>query len=158
MKKWLFIVLAVAGVTVTVAQSAMAITASPDVDKAKITLVLPEQDAVIAQNLPSTGCTPNPTRGNGLIIEFDWKANHKSAIAAYQLVAKKNTAIFPIVDATLTGTSYTYVNCNAFVPDSNLDGWAWRVRAMDDQGNFGAWMEASFTFAPCRLADGTPCE
>lgn len=135
----------------------LATAASPNVAKAKVTLVSPEQEAVIAQNLPSTGCTPSPTRGNGLIIEFDWKATHKSAIAAYQLVAQFDTAI-PIVDATLTGTSYTYVNCNAFVPDSNLDGWAWRVRAMDNQGNFGAWTEASFTFAPCRLADATPCE
>ena len=43
------------------------------------------------------------------------------------------------------------------VVDRNLQGWQWRVRGQDAQGQFTDWSPwAMFQFSQCRLSDGTP--
>lgn len=130
---------------------------SGTVPASDIRLVSPQQDAVIPQNVPSIGCPADPARGYGFVIEFAWTASEQKAIVGYQLESRSSYATIPIVSATVSGTSYTYLSCNGFVDDVNLDGWYWRVRTVDDQGNVGAWTQATFSFAPCRLADRTAC-
>jgi hypothetical protein len=130
------------------------------IEKVKITLVSPGRDAVIAQNVSTIGCTPNPTTGYGNKIEFAWKANHDKEIAGYELLAQHRGSPVPIVSVTLNGadsTSFAYRSCHGFVIDSNLNNWEWSVRAIDDQGQKGAWTTGNFRFAPCRLENGNAC-
>jgi hypothetical protein len=130
------------------------------IEKVKVTLVSPGRDAVIAQNVSTIGCTPNATTGYGFSIKFAWKTNHDKVIAGYELLAQHQGSPIPIVSVTLNGadaTSFTYRSCNAFVMDSNLNSWEWSVRAVDDQGQKGAWTAGNFSFARCRLANGTQC-
>ncbi|HEX6008717.1 MAG TPA: hypothetical protein VFZ50_01290 [Actinomycetota bacterium] len=157
MKKWLFVMLALMVWTAATSQSAFGVPAATGVEKAKVRLLSPEEGAVVPQNDPSTGCTPTPNAGFGSVIEFAWRANHLKDIAAYQLFVQHPNATFPLVDAVVNETSFTLLNCGAFVIDPFLNGWQWRVRALDGQGNFSDWAEGVFNFAPCRLADGRPC-
>ena len=152
MRKWLYVALALMVWTAAAAQSAMGVPVATDVEKVNVKLLSPEEGAFVPQNDASTGCPAHATRGYGFVIEFAWKANHEKDVAAYQL-----SSTFFSVDVIVRETSYTYLSCNAFVIDPQLEGWQWRVRALDGQGNFSEWAQGVFNFTPCRLADGTPC-
>jgi hypothetical protein len=144
-------------VATVAAQSAMADdVASANVNKVKIELVSPGSDAVIPQNNPLSGCAFSSTRGYGLRIDFAWKTKHAHEVANYHLVAQLGTSI-PIVDVTIPATSFTWVVCDSFVSDPVLTGWGWSVSALDGLGNVIATAQGTFSFAPCELADGTPC-
>jgi hypothetical protein len=117
----------------------------------------PAEDAFIAQNNPAIGCPFHVTRGYGLQIVFDWTDVHGAGIVGYDVYAKKDTAISPIIDTFVPTSGYTFTQCNSFVADSNLTGWEWKVRTRDSSGNVSPWTTRRFGFAPCRLADGTPC-
>lgn len=113
---------------------------------------------LIPQNNPSIGCPFHPTRGFGHRIMFDWTDARASAgIAGYELVARRQGAILPIVNTFVVESEFTFTSCNAFVIDANLGEWRWMVRAQDTDGNYSAWRVARFGFEPCRLASGTPC-
>lgn len=157
MRKWLFVALALMVWTAAGAQAAMGARVATDVEKAHVKLFSPEEGAFVAQNDASTGCPAHATAGYGFVIEFAWKANHEKDVAAYQLFVHHPDAIYPLVDVIVGETSYTYLSCNAFVIDPQLEGWQWSVRALDGQGNFSEWAQGVFNFTPCRLADGTPC-
>lgn len=124
-----------------------------------VDLVSPAANAVIPQNRSDIGCSlisGQEIRGHGLQILFDW-ADVAGAVS-YDIFATDVDARIPIVNTTVTGSQYTHTACNSFVADGNLEGWIWRVRARDNAGNVGAWSEdRPFSFAPCRLADGTAC-
>ena len=120
-------------------------------------LLIPKKDAVVPQN-NAFGCTPHATRGYGIQMVFDWAdVSDADGIAAYDIYAKKDTASFPIIDTSVPFSTYTHTSCNSFVIDSNLTGWEWKVRARDNLGNVGPWRARTFSFAPCKLADGTSC-
>jgi hypothetical protein len=157
MKKWLFVALALVVSTAVSAQGAIGVPVATDVEKVNIKLLSPGEGAFVPQNDASTGCPADATRGYGFVIEFEWKANHEKDVAAYQLFVQHPDAIYPIVDVIVRETTYTDLDCNTFVIDSHLEGWQWRVRALDRQGNFSDWAQGVFNFTPCRLADGTPC-
>jgi hypothetical protein len=135
----------------------MGVPVATDVEMVNVKLLSPAEGAFVPQNDASTGYPAHATRGYGLVIEFEWKANHEKDVAAYQLFAQHPDAIYPIVDVIVRETSYTLLGCNDFVADPFLEGWQWRVRALDGQGNFSDWALGEFNFTPCRLADGTPC-
>ena len=123
----------------------------------------PNNNASIPQNNSAAGCSllpgPDATRGLGLAIPFHWAAPPSTnGITGYEIYATKVGAPLPLVD-TFTGTTdFTETQCNAFVADSNRQGWQWRTRSKDGQGQFTDWTPwASFEFSPCRLSDGTPC-
>ena len=122
-------------------------------------LITPANNAVIQQNDPTPGCTLHPTRGYGQQILFDWTdTSSVNGVVGYELFAKKDTALNPIVSTFVSISQFTSTSCNSFVTDGNLEGWEWRVRAQDTLGNFSDWSTTRlFQFAPCRLADGTRC-
>jgi hypothetical protein len=157
MKKWLFVTLALMVWTVASAEGAMGVPVATEVEKVNIKLLSPEEGAFVPQNDASTGCPADPESGYGFVIEFAWKANHDKNVDAYQLFVQHPDAIFPLVDVIVRETSYTFLGCNGFVIDPFLEGWQWRVRALDGQGNFSDWAQGVFNFTPCRLADGAPC-
>jgi hypothetical protein len=123
----------------------------------------PNNNTSIPQNNPATGCSLLPgadaARGLGIVIPFHWTASSStSGTAGYELYVMKVGAALPLVDRVTTTTDFTETECNAFVTDQNLQGWQWRTRPKDGQGQFSDWSPwASFEFSPCRLNDGTPC-
>ncbi len=121
--------------------------------------IAPKAGDLIPQNLANIGCPFHATRGYGFQIVFDWvDSRAKSGIAGYEIFAKHEGAIFPIVDLFVTTSEHTLTSCNAFVADPNLEDWRWRVRARDNEGNLSEWSPmANFAFEPCRLSDGRAC-
>ena len=122
-------------------------------------LLSPAPAAVIAQNEASVPCDPDSDRGSGFSIRFDWSDVDSSAgIRGYHLYVTKTDAVFPLVNTFVTASEYLYLACNSFVIDENLSGWEWSVQAEDLLGNISdAGGPSSFSFAPCRLADGNAC-
>jgi hypothetical protein len=124
---------------------------------------VPNNNALIPQNDPATGCAllagADATRGLGFQIQYRWAAaSPTSGIAGYELLVTKANASLPFIDTIVATTDYTDTECNAFVADVNRQGWQWRVRAKDAQGQFSDWSGwFTFQFSPCRLSDGTPC-
>jgi hypothetical protein len=120
------------------------------------TLIAPLATPPIPQNDASTGCTFALHRGQGFHTTFTWKGAQASAgIAGYELqVLSPAQAVAPGFDMVV-GNPYSWRECNAFVPDSLLTGWQWRVRTEDTRGDFSDWspMQA-FSFSPCRVATG----
>jgi hypothetical protein len=126
----------------------------------EVVLVSPAADTPVPQNVATIGCSPHFSRGYGFSITFQWKTDHRSDISGFFLRAFHEGATIPIVSTFMPGadaTSYTSRSCNAFVADVNLAGWHWSVTATDSQGNPVIWAQGTFSFAPCRLADGAAC-
>ena len=117
------------------------------------TLISPINNATIPQNDPTIGCPSHPTRGFGYLVKFDWTdATSPHGIAGYEIFANVRTPQF------VATSEFTRASCNVFVIDPNLEGWEWRVRARDRRGQLGPWSAIGlYRFAPCRLADGRPC-
>jgi hypothetical protein len=117
-----------------------------------VTLVAPEADAVVAQNDSTSGCPFDVRAGAGSLVTFDWEdLAAPGGLAGYEILVQKGSALFPIVEASATTSQYVYKGCRSFVADKNLGGWLWRVRGVDRLGQFGPWVERSFSFAPCRI-------
>jgi probable HAF family extracellular repeat protein len=122
-----------------------------------ITLATPRAGAGIAQNVPSTGCKSQPGRGYGFTVGFSWAVPDASGVSRYRLVMRR-AGFRPALDVTAAVPRYTWTSCNAFVVDSNLPGWHWRVAALDERGQEIAASEwRPIGFLPCRLVDGTAC-
>jgi len=123
----------------------------------------PNNNASIPQNNPATGCSllagADATRGIGFVIQFHWTApSSTNGLAGYEIYVTKVGAPIPLVDTFAATTDFTEMECDAYVADQNRQGWQWRVRAKDGQGQFSDWTPwGSFEFSPCRLSDGTPC-
>jgi hypothetical protein len=120
-------------------------------------LIHPIDGARIKQNNPATGCAPDPRSGYSIRIDFDWQ-DVPGAIA-YELVAQNRTALNPIVDTTVIGSSqFTDVSCGSYVVQQHLSGWEWMIRAIDDGNVAGPWsLPGVFEFEECILEDGSSC-
>ena len=128
------------------------------------TLITPINNAAFKQSDPSNGCSLHRTRGFGWNLIFDWTDSHSLfGIARYEMLVKHKDRAFsfgnpPFGQFFVIGSEFVDRRCAAFVSDDLLDGWEWRVRAVDNFGNVGPWSETgTFRFEPCRLADGRPC-
>ena len=121
-------------------------------------LIAPQDAAIIPQNNPSSGCPLNPTRGRGIKLDFEWAADPQDTEppAHYDLVVE-HPGFNPVFSGRVDATHFQLVQCGTFVADANISGWQWRVRQVDGHGRLSAWSTRSFSFAPCRLADSTPC-
>jgi hypothetical protein len=117
------------------------------------TLVAPEEGAVVAQNNPDIPCTFDSFGGYGFSIDFRWTAAASSAgVASYHVFVKHPDASLAAVDTMVKTTSYTHLNCHAFVVPQYLEGWEWRVRAIDAAGTAGPWSETrTFRFVRCQI-------
>ena len=63
-----------------------------------------------------------------------------------------------IPDGAGGGPEFTLTSGNGFVPDPNLSGWMWPVRAVDSLGLASTWTNGTrFSFEPCRLDSGVSC-
>ncbi len=121
------------------------------------TPLTPAAGAHIPQNDPSTGCSlsSEPERGYGFKIAFSWST--VPGATQYRLVAKHQSSVGALVDVFVSQPQYSYLDCNAFVPDGNLTDWSWQVQAMFN-GTLGALSSPQpFQFLPCLLDDGRPC-
>ncbi len=129
------------------------------------TLITPINNAAFKQSDPSNqGCPPTHPGGLGWNLFFDWTDSRSLfGIARYEiLVTHKDRGISfgnpPFGQFYVIGSEFADGRCAFFVGDDQLDGWEWRVRAVDTLGNVGPWSETgNFKFEPCRLADGRPC-
>jgi len=124
-----------------------------------IALIAPARGATIVQNDPSTGCPPNATRGYGLAVTFAWNPLPVEGVSGYRLVVRRIGALYPALDMRVEAPGWTWMDCNGFVADRNLDDWYWQITALDGANQVLAVSEQrSFSFLPCRLSDGrTPC-
>ena len=145
----------VLGVFVSLALAGMAEAGMPP--PASLALTTPAADAVIVQNDQSTGCTLDANRGYGFVINFSWVNPQLKGLKRYELVVQHG-ANSAALDVIVTATSYRWLNCNAFVIDTNLTGWHWQVRALNNGTKVIAISEQrAFSFATCRLATGAVC-
>ncbi len=120
------------------------------------TLLRPEPAAVVRQSNPESGCPFAPGRGYAFIIQFDWSdVAAGAALSGYEIRLQAREAI-PAFTVRTTSSDFLYQKCNAYVPDSNLGGWAWSVRVVDRLGQLGPAAERSLSFAPCRIG-ASPC-
>jgi len=103
----------------------------------------------ITQNNPASGCA-NTSYGFGYVIQFVWTPPTTSnGIVGYEVFVTNSDAPIPVLDTTVTGTSYTFTACGSYVTQRFLQGWHWRVRAQDAQGQFTDWSPwATFQFGP----------
>jgi hypothetical protein len=117
------------------------------------TLVEPADGAAIPQNNPNIGCAFVADRGYGFATDFTWTAAASSAgVESYHLFVKHPDALNPLLDTQVQGTHYTDRHCNAYVTPQNLEGWQWRVQAIDARGTAGPWSESrTFRFQVCRV-------
>jgi hypothetical protein len=112
---------------------------------------------VIPQNDPTSGCPFDVSAGAGFRIAFDWTdASAAGGIAGYEIYLQNETASLPRINSSTTTSSYVDLGCKTYVVDQYLEGWIWRVRAVDRTGQFGEWSERRFSFAPCRIGR-RPC-
>lgn len=136
--------------------------AGPEIDSVDphaVTLAAPAPDVVIAQNDPTTGCTPHATRGYGMRIAFSWSPPTSGATPVlYHLRVQRDGSQYALFDDIVAGSSFTMIGCHAFVIDRNLTGWFWQVTPVAPDGTFGPPSEARpFAFHPCRLTNGQAC-
>jgi hypothetical protein len=121
--------------------------------------ISPINSAVIQQTAPAS-C---PAAWYGFQIVFEWEAPTPAPPDgySYEIISQVNGASNAAVHVFAPGPqrTHTVTECNAYVPDANLTGWTWQIRAVD--GAFqpvSDWSPAAqYQFAPCVLADGTPC-
>jgi hypothetical protein len=122
------------------------------------TLLEPDEGAVIQQNRDDIGCSLIPWyqgKGYGFEIEFDWSDVPDAATYELETWREGSDPGSIVVDGS---SSYTSTECNTYVVDNNLQGWMWRVRAVDALGNASQWSQTgTYEFAPCRLSDGSAC-
>ncbi len=133
-------------------------TTGPTTEPSTPQLLRPIEHGAIPQNDSTIGCSFDPTFGYGFRISFDWTDSSSDvAIQGYEVFAGYQTVTKPLVDTFVTDTHFILSRCNSFVPDPNLGGWQWRVRARDVSGRFSKWSAfADFEFEPCRIS-GNPC-
>jgi hypothetical protein len=119
----------------------------------------PVANAVITQNDPGIGCQLHDVVGYGYRIRFRWSpATSERGIAGYELMAQNLSAGAVLVNASATGAEYDYTRCNAYTIATGLEGWSWRVRAKDGDGNYSVWSAAAtFRFGACKFPDGRAC-
>ncbi len=120
-------------------------------------LTAPAEGAVIQQNNPASGCPLDPTRGQGFTADLEWAADPAGIPPAHYELVVQHPGFNPLESVTVDDTRFQLVQCGGFIADANLSGWEWRVRSVDAAGNTSAWSTRSFSFGPCRLANGTPC-
>ena len=125
-----------------------------------VRLLTPAPGGRFVQNDPSIGCAVHSTRGSGFRLAFDWE--DVAGANRYDIELKHVGAEFPAVSYHVTESRYEATFCNAFVIDSNLDHWIWRVAAIggSDKGTAPdtLWSEErEYGFAACRLSDDRPC-
>jgi hypothetical protein len=121
-------------------------------------LQFPPDGAMIVQNDARSGCAFNPFVGYGLFVPFDWQDSTAHAgISHYEVFVQRRGSQRPAVDTRATDSHYNDVSCGSYVAEPFLEGWEWRVRAVDRDGRKSEWSPTSrFSYAQC-LVDGGPC-
>lgn len=129
----------------------------PPAPPARPTLLAPDADAVIPQNDPTAGCAFDGSRGAGFRIAFDWADVSASAgPARYEIRMQNEDASLPAVNTITETSDYVHLACSTYVVEHFLEGWVWKVRAIDRTGQVGEWAERRLSFAPCRIGR-RPC-
>jgi hypothetical protein len=115
------------------------------------TSLSPNEGETIHHNDPTIGCAPDPMRGSGFAIDFAWAPVTTQPGVEYDVFCQRQGSPYPMIDRTVSGSTFRFVSCNGYVADGNLDDWRWRVRARRD-AETGPWSEErSFRFAHCTV-------
>lgn len=118
--------------------------------------IVPSLSAAVVQNDAAAGCPVDPVRGYGYKITFRW-AESQSPVGIDHYVVYVRHGSEHVYDAEVRGTMLVYSRCNEFVPDENLEGWRWWVKAEDTLRAQGEWSQPqAFRFEPCRVK-GVAC-
>jgi hypothetical protein len=127
-------------------------------------LLSPVNNAVIQQNDPASGCSLLPgsgaSRGRGFSIVFNWSdVESPGGIMGYRIYASRVGSVPILNNVFVESSEFTYVACNAFVADSLLTNWEWRVQTVGAQEQMSPFSPlAQFQFEPCLLDDNeTSC-
>jgi hypothetical protein len=88
---------------------------------------------------------------------FRQDSTASAGISHYEIFVQRRGSPRPAVDTSATGSRYDDVSCGSYVAEPLLEGWEWRVRAVDRDGRKSEWSPTSkFSYAQC-LIDGFPC-
>jgi hypothetical protein len=102
-------------------------------------LYLPPEGAIM-----DNGCQ---SIDNQIVWDFDWSSVYGAT--RYRIYVKLPAASLPIIDDIVTSSSYHFASSpNIYIPDENLEGWQWWVRA----GRGSIWGE----WSPSRSFDVEP--
>ncbi|MCC6367402.1 MAG: VCBS repeat-containing protein [Bryobacterales bacterium] len=116
----------------------------------------PAANEAIPQNNPASTCPYDPIRGSGFRLLLRWTP--VPAVTEFVVMVERRGGLFPTLTTRTRESDSTLLQVCTFIPDSELEGWSWRIRSQDTIGNLSPWSEpAEFRFSPCRLADGRPC-
>jgi hypothetical protein len=88
---------------------------------------------------------PQPEAGDW---RFDWE--DVPTAKKYKIFVSGRTAVFPLLEKEISVSEYTILGRKgSYIPGHNLDGWYWRVRAQDQNDEWGIWSELRrFSVAP----------
>jgi hypothetical protein len=116
----------------------------------------PVGNEVVPQNNPVTSCPVDPIRGSGVRLLLRW--TRTASVQGVVAVVQREGAANPLVVMSTSGGDSAPLQFCTFFPDTELEGWIWRIRSQDTVGNLSRWSDwAEFRWGPCRLADGRPC-
>lgn len=115
----------------------------------------PVNNATVAQN--TGACAVAGASGTGFQLRLEWTRLDPAMAGASVLVQRQGSSA-PLFEMNVHNSTVATLTRCAFIPDGELEGWQWWVRAFDSLGNLGRWSEpGGFRFAPCRLSDGRAC-
>jgi hypothetical protein len=88
-------------------------------------------------------------------INWDFAWSRAAGATAYNLYVRHTGASLPIIDRTITGTTYSYAS-NGWIADSNRRDWRYKIRAFKG-GAWGAFgPERSFDVEPVNTDCSAP--
>jgi photosystem II stability/assembly factor-like uncharacterized protein len=116
-------------------------------------LLTPSAGASVEQNNSNIGCAAHSARGFGYRITFEWTP--VEGARAYEITVSRSGES-PLLSTAVRAPVLNYTSCNTFIPESQLNNWQWRVRAIGANGPSAWSATSSFSFTPCRI-QGTSC-
>jgi hypothetical protein len=90
----------------------------------------------------------NNCQGNTEAIQWNFSWTSVTGATKYQIYVIHTGAANPVIDEIVSTTSY-YFGPSGWIPNENLSGWTWRVRAGNDSNVWSNWStERSFVVEP----------
>jgi chitodextrinase len=78
-------------------------------------------------------------RSDAIVWNFQW--SDVTAATKYHIYVVGPNASNPVIDTEIASSFYNYTNSGGYIIDSKIIGWAWKVRAGNDDGQWSTWSQ-----------------